>query len=325
MQTNTAAASAAAIGKQDAGVASAASRPLPGDLRTGDAPPWFSRGKLLAGLIGAGIARSLTPALQEEEARRQGLRLHYQLIDLERSGAGVGALAPLLDAARMMGFAGLNITYPCKQAVVPLLDDLSEEARAIGAVNTVVIRDGKLLGGNTDCSGWRWGFERALPRADLSVVVLLGAGGAGSAVAHALMQMSAGRLLIHDTAPHRARALAESLARRHGDRRAACADDLAGAMAQATGLVHASPTGMAALPGLPLPARLLRPDIWVADVVYVPLETGLLKAARALGCATVDGGTMAVGQAMGAFECFTGLPADAERMTSHFGRLLEVT
>ncbi|HZY16576.1 MAG TPA: shikimate dehydrogenase, partial [Ramlibacter sp.] len=138
--------------------------------------------KLLVGLIGAGIQLSLTPAMQEEEARQHGLRLHYQLIDLDRTPGALQQLPALLTAARIMGFAGLNITYPCKQAVIPLLDALSPEAEAMGAVNTVVIRDGRLTGHNTDGPGWAWGFRRALPQADLARVVLLGAGGAGSAV-----------------------------------------------------------------------------------------------------------------------------------------------
>ena len=146
--------------------------------------------KLLVGLIGAGIQRSLAPALHEEEARHHGLRLHYQLIDLDAAGAGAEALAGLLGAARIMGFAALNITYPCKQAVMPLLDALSEEARTIGAVNTVVREASRLVGHNTDGSGWSWGFRRALPDADLSCVVLLGAGGAGSACADAVLRLA---------------------------------------------------------------------------------------------------------------------------------------
>jgi shikimate dehydrogenase len=108
----------------------------------------------------------------------------------------------------------------------------------------------------------------------------------------------------------------------HGEGRAMPVDDLTASLAQATGLVHATPTGMAKHPGMPLPADLLHPGMWVAEIVYFPLQTRLLEAARALGCATVDGGTMAVGQAIGAFELFTGLAADAERMQAHFGRLL---
>ena len=283
-------------------------------------------GKMLVGLIGAGIQRSLTPAMHEEEARHHGLRLHYQLIDLDRSGSGVEALPTLLAAARTMGFAGLNITYPCKQAVIPLLDELSEEARAMGAVNTIVCRDGKLIGHNTDGSGWSWGFTRSLPNADLGRVVLLGAGGAGSAIAHAVLRLGAARLTIVDSDGPRAAALAASLNTLYGAGRVSAGTDVAAALAngqdKATGLIHATPTGMDKLPGLPLPEALLRPTLWVAEIVYFPLETALLKAARARGCATVHGGTMAVGQAIGAFELFTGLKADPQRIETHFRRLL---
>jgi shikimate dehydrogenase len=279
--------------------------------------------KLLVGLIGAGIQRSLTPAMHEEEARCHGVRLHYQLIDLDVARVGAEKLPTLIEAARMMGFAGLNITYPCKQAVIPLLDELSDEAQAMGAVNTVVFRDGRAIGHNTDGSGWAWGFRRTLPGADLSRVVLLGAGGAGSAIAHAVLRLGAQRLVIVDREADRASAAAAALNAIYGAGRVTFGTDPATALAGATGLIHATPTGMDKLPGLPLPAELLRPDLWVAEIVYFPLDTALLQAARAKGCATVDGGTMAVGQAIGAFELFTGRPADAARVQTHFRRLLE--
>jgi len=281
--------------------------------------------KRLVGLIGAGIQRSLTPAMHEEEARAQGLRLHYQLIDLDVSSLGVEALPTLISAARTMGFAGLNITYPCKQAVIPLLDELSDEARAMGAVNTVVFEPGggrvRAIGHNTDGSGWRWGLERTLPEADLSRVVLLGAGGAGSAIAHAVLRMKAQALVIVDADPARAAEAAERLNALYPGRRASHAATAAAALAAgggATGLIHATPTGMDKLPGLPLDAALLRPGLWVSEIVYFPLETALLKAARAAGCAVCDGGTMAVGQAVGAFRLFTGREPDVQRMDAHF-------
>ncbi len=277
--------------------------------------------KLLVGLIGSGIQLSLTPAMQEEEARQHGLRLHYQLIDLDQTPGSLQQLPALLTAARIMGFAGLNITYPCKLAVLPLLDELSPEAEAMGAVNTVVLRGGRLIGHNTDGSGWAWGFRRALPDADLGCVVLLGAGGAGSAIAHAVVGLGAAQLRIVDTDLARAEALADALNAKFGPR-AVAMPYIAEAMAGATGLIHATPTGMDKLPGLPLSAVLLRPTLWVSEVVYFPIETALLKAARAAGCTTVDGGTMAVGQAVGAFELFTGLQADATRMEQHFRLLL---
>ena len=274
--------------------------------------------KLLLGLIGSGIAQSLTPALQEEEARAQGLRLHYQLIDLDHSASGAAQLPALIEAARTMGFAGLNITYPCKQAVIPLLDGLSDEASAMGAVNTVVFKQGQAIGHNTDGSGWAWGFTRALPQADLARVVLLGSGGAGSAIAHAVLRLGAGRLMLVDTDAARAEGLADSLNARYGAGRVSAGCDAAALLPGATGLIHATPTGMAKLPGLPLDASLLRPALWVAEIVYFPIETALLKAARAVGCPVSDGGGMAVGQAVGAFQLFTGLSADADRMRRHF-------
>jgi shikimate dehydrogenase len=294
--------------------------------RAAEAPAAAVPGKVLVGLIGAGIQRSLTPALHEEEARHHGLRLHYQLIDLDRTGSGIEALPGLLAASRTMGYAGLNITYPCKQAVIPLLDDLSDEARAMGAVNTVVNQGGRLVGHNTDGSGWAWGFRRALPNADLSCVVLLGAGGAGSAIAHAVLRLGAERLVVVDSDGARAAALADSLNALYGAgcgrTRVSATTDPAAALQGASGLIHATPTGMVKLPGLPLPEALLRPALWVAEVVYFPLDTALLKAARARGCATVDGGTMAVGQALGAFRLFTGREPDVSRMQASFLRLL---
>lgn len=279
-------------------------------------------GKLLVGLIGAGIQRSLTPAMHEAEAQALGLRLHYQLIDLDATQQGVEALPTLLSAARTMGFAGLNITYPCKQAVIPLLDELSEEAAAMGAVNTVVNRGGRLVGHNTDGSGWRWGFQRALPQADLSRVVLLGAGGAGSAIAHAVLRLGAKTLVLLDSEPARAHDLAASLNRQYPATHTEAGVDAATELPRASGLIHATPTGMDKLPGLPLDATLLRRELWVSEIVYFPLETALLKAARALGCAISDGGGMAVGQAVGAFELFTGRQPDPQRIDAHFRRLV---
>lgn len=274
--------------------------------------------KLLLGLIGSGIQRSMTPAMQEQEAREQGLRLHYQLIDLDSTGAGAADLPQLLNAMRVIGFDGFNVTYPCKQAIVPLLDDLSEEARAMGAVNTVVNRGGRLVGHNTDGSGWAWGFRRALPQADLSNVVLLGGGGAGSAIADAALRIGVGRLTVVDLDAARTQALADKLNAQHGAGRVAASTDIAAALNGASGLIHATPTGMDKSPGMPLPEELLRPSLWVSEIVYFPLETALLKAARARGCPVSDGGGMAVGQAVGAFELFTGLHADPARVDAHF-------
>jgi shikimate dehydrogenase len=268
--------------------------------------------------VGAGIHASRTPWMHEQEGAALGLRYVYRLIDLERLGLTAGALPDLVTAAERLGFTGLNITHPCKQAVIPLLDELSADARAIGAVNTVVLRDGRRLGHNTDWSGFAESFRRGLPGAELESTVLLGAGGAGAAVGHALLTLGAKRLTIFDTEPQRAQTLAQSLDERFGVGRAQPGDDLRAAMRDADGLVHATPTGMATYPGVPLPIELLRPAMWVADIVYFPLETQLLEQARRLGCRTLDGEAMAVFQAVEAFRLFSGIAPDPERMRAHF-------
>ncbi|OXS34955.1 shikimate dehydrogenase [Streptomyces sp. XY006] len=277
----------------------------------------------LAGLIGSGIGPSLSPALHEREADRQGLRMLYRLIDIDPLGVPPEAVGDLVRAARDLGFDGLNITHPCKQLVLDHLDALSPQAEALGAVNTVVFEDGRAVGHNTDVTGFAASFARGLPDAPLDRVVQLGAGGAGAAVAHALLTLGAGRITVVDALPDRAAALAGALNRAFGEGRAAAAspDRQARLLARADGLVHATPTGMAAHPGLPLPAALLHPGLWVAEVVYRPLETELLRTARALGCATLDGGGMAAFQAADAFRLFTGREPDAPRMLADLTEL----
>lgn len=273
---------------------------------------------VLAGLIGAGIQASRTPALHEHEGDAQGLRYLYRLIDLDQLQLDSNALPDLLMAAERMHFTGLNITFPCKQAIIALLDELSVEARCIGAVNTVVLKDGKRIGHNTDCLGFAEGFRRGLQDVAREHVVQMGAGGAGAAVAHALLSEGVQQLSIFDVDESRAQALANNLNQHFGARRAVAGHDLASTLAVAAGLVNTTPMGMKKLPGTPVPVALLRSEMWVAEIVYFPLETELLRSARALGCRTLDGGNMAVFQAVKAFELFSGVVPDAQRMLAHF-------
>ncbi|WP_425928979.1 shikimate dehydrogenase [Pseudomonas sp. NyZ201] len=276
---------------------------------------------ILAGLIGAGIQASRTPALHEHEGAAQGLTYLYRLIDLDQLKLDSTALEELLTAAQYMGYTGLNITFPCKQAILPLLDDLSPEARGIGAVNTVVLKDGRRIGHNTDCLGFAEGFRRGLTDVSRQRVVQMGAGGAGAAVAHALLSEGVEQLIIFDVESQRAQALVDNLNQHFDGTRARVGHDLDSAMNSACGLVNTTPMGMAKLPGMPVPKALLRADLWVAEIVYFPLETELLKEARALGCRTLNGATMAVYQAVKAFELFTGITPDPLRMTEHFHSL----
>ncbi|MBZ6114548.1 MULTISPECIES: shikimate dehydrogenase [Streptomyces] len=284
----------------------------------------MAKDSYLVGLIGSGIGPSLSPALHEREAVRQGLRYAYRLIDIDTLAVPPEAVGDLLRAARDQGFDGLNITHPCKQLVIAHLDALTPQAEALGAVNTVVLDErGRATGHNTDVTGFAASFALGLPDAPLERIVQLGAGGAGAAVAHAALTLGAGRITVVDGLPERAAALAAQLNRHFGEGRAdgAGPDRLPALLARADGLVHATPTGMAAHPGLPLPAHLLHPGLWVAEVVYRPLETELLRTARALGCATLDGGGMAVFQAADAFRLFTGREPGTARMLADITEL----
>lgn len=278
-------------------------------------------GLLRVGLIGAGIQQSKSPLLHMEEARAQGLPLSYELIDLTARGLGPEALPDLLAEAEAQGFAGVNITHPCKQRVIPLLDDLSEDAAQLGAVNTVLFRDGRRIGHNTDWSGFAESFRRGLPDVAFDNVLLVGAGGAGVAVAHACLRLGVGRLWLHDADAARAEALEADLNARAGAALAVATPYLASAMAQVDGLINATPMGMEVHPGLPVDVDLLMPRHWVAEIVYFPLETALLRHAKSRGCRVLDGGGMAVFQAVAAFRLFTGREPDAGRMTAHFARM----
>ena len=151
--------------------------------------------------------------------------------------------------------------------------------RVIGAVNTVVRRGDRLVGHNTDGAGWSWGFRRALPAADLSRVVLIGAGGAGSACADAVLRLGAAHLVIVDKDAPRATALAARLNEHFDGGRASASPDLRAALSRASGLIHATPTGTPSAPGLPLPAELLRPR-----------DVGVGRRPRSAGDRVAEGG-----------------------------------
>ena len=216
------------------------------------------------------------------------------------------------------------------------LHELSDAARALGAVNCVVIgEDGSFYGDNTDYSGFIAGLKRGLPQvaenpARLEHVVQLGAGGAGSATAYALCRLGVRRLSLFERDAAKAQELAEQLGGLFPQTRVEVLSDderLIEALLQAQGLVNATPVGMHVHPGMPLSesalsAGVLREGLWVADVIYLPQQTQLVRAARAAGCEVLTGGYMAVGQAVDAFRLFTGLEPNAERMAAHFEALI---
>jgi len=275
--------------------------------------------KLLTGLLGRNIQLSRSPRMHMDEAEAQGLKLSYKLFDFAALKMDAPDLPVFIEVLQASGYAGINVTHPYKQAIIPLLDDLSDAARRVGAVNTIAFLDGQLVGHNTDVSGFRESFARGLPDAAMGRVFQAGAGGAGCAVATALLELGAERLMVFDPQLGRAQALVDQLNALPGCAgRAAVVADAPAEAARADGIVNATPLGMAEHPGMPIPADVLQERHWVADIVYFPIETELLATARQRGCRVLDGGGMAVFQAAGAFEIFTGQPADADRMRSRF-------
>jgi len=279
----------------------------------------MTRPRVLIGLIGANIMGSLSPALFADAFAAAGIDGFYHLIDVDRMPER--RLAHLIEAIKTAGFAGANITYPFKQDVMALLDAVDAEAAQTGAINTVAIApDGRTTGYNFDRRGWRKSFEETFGRdgARGAAVVLLGAGGAGRAVAFALMDLGVARLVIHDLDVARAAALENDIARHYGASRCRLTSDLEGDIAAADGVVNATQVGMRGFPGNPVPVSALSATHWCADVVYTPIETEFIEAAAAKGCRVMNGGGMCVHQAVEAFRLFTGLEPDLARLHRAF-------
>jgi shikimate dehydrogenase len=272
--------------------------------------------KLLTGLIGAPIAHSASPAMHERAAEALGLRGHYQLIEV--AGADATGLGMMLEGVRRLGFAGVNVTFPYKETVVPLLDALAPGAAAMGAVNTVVVKDGRLIGHNTDTTGFARAVTPLLAPSGNAVAVI-GAGGVGKAIAFALASLDVTDIRIFDSEPARAENLASLLARQSGVRVAGSVED---ALIGATGLVNGTPVGMLPNRGMPVAETLLHEKLWVADAVYSPLITPLLAAAQERGARIMTGRELAIYQAADAFELFTGLAPSTEIMGEAFDEVM---
>jgi shikimate dehydrogenase len=273
--------------------------------------------RFLTGLIGAPIAHSASPAMHERAAEALGVHCHYQLIEV--AGAGREELRLLLDGVRRLGFAGVNVTFPYKEAVVSLLDELSPEALSIGAVNTVVVRSGRLIGYNTDTTGFARAITELVRDPAQSRIAVIGAGGVGKAIAFALVETGVREIRIFDTDRAKAEQLAAQL---KSQGKAKAVDSVEVAMHGATGVVNGSPVGMLPNRGTPVPDALLHKDLWVADAVYTPLWTPLLNAAKAKGAEVMTGRELAIYQAADAFELFTGLKPSAVEMGNAFDAVM---
>jgi shikimate dehydrogenase len=271
----------------------------------------------LVGLIGAPISHSASPAMHEAAGHALGFRYTYHLIEV--AGADRERLRVMLEGVRALRFAGVNVTFPYKIEVLPLLDELAPSAAQVGAVNTVSVREGLLIGFNTDSSGFARACRRAIGDIAGQTIALIGAGGVGKAIGVALAESGVARLNIVDREVSKAKELADALASRCEARPCvAPAEALVGAQ----GLVNATAVGMLPNRDSPVASNLLRSDLWVADAVYQPLWTPLLLAAREKGARVMTGRELAIDQAVDAFEIFTGVEPPRAPMEEAFERVI---
>lgn len=278
----------------------------------------------LVGLLGEGIGASLTPPMHRREAECLGIDYEYQTIDIAETGETVEDLAAIMGRISDVGFDAINVTHPFKQRVIEYLDSLSPSAKRIGAVNLVIFGADGAVGHNTDWSGFHTAVSSGIGDISGRSVVQVGAGGAGAATAFALLKLGIASLTVVDLHESRARQLAERCQKDFPSAQVSTTPmaNVGQALAETDGVVHATPIGMALSPGIPFDPAALAEEAWVAEVVYRPLDTALLSAARERGHRVLDGGMMAVGQAADSLRIITGLDADHARMRGHFLELI---
>jgi shikimate dehydrogenase len=285
----------------------------------------MTKQRMLLGLIGANIQGSMSPALFTDAFASADIDGYYHLIDTDTLAGR--RLPELFQSIKALGFAGANITYPLKQEIIALLDVVDPESAQVGAVNTVAIApDGRTKGYNFDRRGWRNSFAASFgaDAATDATVVQIGAGGAGRAVAYALMDLGVATLVLHDLDAVRAEALKSEISAYYGQSRCRLTNNLEGDIARADGVVNATQVGMKGFPGNPVPVAALKAQHWAADVIYTPMQTAFLNAAAAKGARVLNGAGMCVYQAAEAFRLFTGVAPDIARLHRAFATAVAV-
>lgn len=259
------------------------------------------------GLIGDNIARSQSPRLHELAGRLTGIPVTYERLIPRDLGKDFEAV---FLAARDAGFRGLNITYPYKERVVPLLHVPDPRVAALGAVNTVVFSEDGPEGHNTDWSGFLAGYRRAFGDRMPEAVCMVGAGGVGKAVAFGLIELGLTDLRLVERDLPKAAALGEALRAAAPDLRVTVTADVAEGVARATGLINCTPVGMVGYDGTPVPRALMAGAEWAFDAVYTPVDTQFLQDATAGGLQIMSGYELYFYQGLHAFEIFHGRPID---------------
>ena len=259
------------------------------------------------GLIGDNIARSKSPLLHVEAGRLCGLDVSYERLVPADMGL---AFEAVFERCRQSGFHGINITYPYKEQVVPLVSIDAPEVKRIGACNTVLFSGSHATGHNTDYSGFIAAYLGVLADVAPGTVAMAGAGGVGKAIAFALAELGSPRLRLYD--PDRDRALA--LCRLIRDTADTMVVDVCASIAEAAsgadGIVNCTPLGMAGHPGTAVPAALMATARWAFDAVYTPVETPFRAQAIAAGGRFLSGYELFFHQGVDAFRLFTGRDVD---------------
>ncbi|SDW50888.1 shikimate dehydrogenase family protein [Paracoccus sanguinis] len=261
---------------------------------------------LQLGLIGDNIAASQSPRLHRLAGASNGMRVNYASLIPAREGAPFPAL---FARAAAQGYRGLNITYPYKEQVVPMVL-VSPELARLGAVNTVIFAPEGPQGHNTDYTGFMTAYRGVRGSTPPGVVALIGTGGVGRAVAFGLGTLGASGLRLVDRDADKARAMAADLARAFPDMEVHVAATAEDAAAGAQGLVNCTPVGMVGYPGTPLPGHAMRGAEWAFDAVYTPVETEFLIDAAAAGAAIISGWELFYWQGVHAWRLFTGRDVD---------------
>lgn len=265
--------------------------------------------KKLFAVIGDPIAHSMSPAMHNDLFQAYGIDAHYQPLHVKREN-----LKEAVIGLKAIGIAGFNITIPHKETIIPFLDKLDPLAEAIGAVNTVVNEDGKFVGYNTDGSGYLQGLLTLLPEITEKNILIIGAGGAARALYFTLAQAGVNRLDIYNRTTQKAEALINDCPFRVLSA-AIGKEEAEKNLADYQLLIQTTPIGMAPnIESLPLSLHNLKTDALVSDIIYNPLESKFLREAKNKGAKIQNGLDMFVYQGALAFEKWTGIFPNIERM-----------
>ena len=257
------------------------------------------------GLIGRGIDQSLAPAFHTIAGQMIGLDVTYEL--LPREAAFSTQLDEFLVELGQAGYHGVNVTVPFKASGWQAASDPSDDVVSTGVANTVLLGPrGPTKAFNTDFTGFKWAYRRRFDDASPGTVAVLGAGGVGTATASALVDLGATSIRVFDIRPDRSRRLAAMLRDRNPAVRAEVAASAESAVDGVDGVVNGTPVGMYLHPGTPVDLAAISEQRWLFDAIYSPIETALMSRAAEVEMARITGFDLFLGQAIDAFEVFTG-------------------